>query len=63
MFLSETIRLNPNDSRAYGERGWYYFMLGEYAKALQDYDEAIRLDPEDEVYIQNRDYVISKINY
>ena len=40
----QIIRLNPNFRWAYGNRGEVFNMLGEYDKAIQDFDRANR-DP------------------
>lgn len=36
---------DPQLALAYNDRGSVYDSLGEYQRAIQDYDEAIRLDP------------------
>ena len=43
---TEAIRLDPNFSVAYFNRGQTYFALGQPEKAVQDYAEAIRLNPD-----------------
>ena len=45
--MDETIRLNPQEAKAYHGRGQAYSKLGQYERAIQDLDEAIRLDPQD----------------
>jgi hypothetical protein len=42
----EAIRLNPQNAKAYNNRGVSYHELGEYNWAIYDYEDAIRLDPE-----------------
>ena len=42
----EAIRLNPQNAKAYNNRGVSCHELGDYHWAIRDYDEAIRLDPE-----------------
>ena len=37
--------LTPTMPKAYGNRGVAYYSLGQYQRAIQDYDEAIRLKP------------------
>jgi tetratricopeptide (TPR) repeat protein len=45
--LSAGIRIVPDASATvYAARGFSYCKLGEYEKAIADFDEAIRLDPE-----------------
>jgi tetratricopeptide (TPR) repeat protein len=41
------IRLDPQFSRAYSNRGSAYDEKGEYDKAIADYTQAIRIDPND----------------
>ena len=42
----EAIRLNPQNAKAYNNRGVSYHELGDYNWAIYDYEDAIRLDPE-----------------
>ncbi len=42
---SEAIRLDPERSMAYNNRGWARHQKGDLNGALEDYTEAIRLDP------------------
>ena len=37
---------SPQDVSAYTLRGQSYAGVGEYERAIQDYDEAMRLDPQ-----------------
>jgi tetratricopeptide (TPR) repeat protein len=39
---------------AYRGRGAAYQVLGEYKRSIQDFDEAIRLDPENAMAYYNR---------
>ena len=43
--LDKAIELDPNFSRAYESRGYYYYTQKQYDKALEDYDKEIELDP------------------
>jgi tetratricopeptide (TPR) repeat protein len=43
--FDEAIRLNPDYTKAYHNRGLAYFDLGQLERAIQDYDEAIYLYP------------------
>ena len=43
--MNEAIRLDPQLASAYVTRGSAYAILGQFEKAIQDLDEAIRLDP------------------
>ncbi len=43
-YLNESLRLDPDNPRAYNNRGVAYFSMGAYELAVRDYDKAIRLD-------------------
>lgn len=43
--LDKAIELDPNFSRAYESRGYYYYKQKQYDKALEDYDKEIELAP------------------
>ena len=43
--MTRRIRLNPRYADAYYNRGIAYEKLGQYQRAIQDYDEAIRPNP------------------
>ena len=45
---------SPKDAEAYYYRGLAYHELGQIKRGIQDYDEAIRLNPEDNDYFRNR---------
>ena len=45
--IDKAIELDPNDASAYGGRGNSYLRLGQYQRAIQDYDKAMQLDPDD----------------
>ena len=46
-YLTNSIRLKPDDFEAYNNRGVVYAYLGRYQNAQADYDKAIRLKPDD----------------
>jgi len=43
--LTEVIRANPNDARAFNVRGSAFGRGGRYREALEDFDRAIAIDP------------------
>ena len=45
---NKAIEINPRFSEAYVNRGIVYRALGQYQRAIKDYDEAIRIDPENQ---------------
>ena len=42
---SEAVRIDPNNAKAYYDRGLAYRSNGKRDKAIADFSEAIRLDP------------------
>lgn len=44
-FFSTKLAEAPTDTFALNSRGWAYYLLGEYTKAVQDFDEFLRLTP------------------
>jgi len=52
--FDEAIRLDPNLSGAYNNRGIVYARLGQFQQAIKDFDEAIRLNPRDALAYYNR---------
>ena len=53
-FTEAMMANHPDVASCLTERGRCYSFLGKNEEALQDYDEAIRLDPEDDILYQNR---------
>jgi lipoprotein NlpI len=45
--LDQAIRLDPRGADAFADRGAIYMFKGDHARALQDYDQALRLNPND----------------
>ena len=59
--IDEVIRLDPQEAKAYRNRGISYGRLGQHERAIQDYDEAIRLDPQDAKAYYNRGVAYQKL--
>ena len=57
-----SIRLNPNNARAYNNRGGAKARLDRHEAAISDYDEAIRLSPDYAVAYNNRGSAKAKLN-
>src|SRR5262249_1908171 len=51
---SEAIRLDPESSWAFNDRGLAWYENKEFERAIADYGEAIRLDPQDSDPVENR---------
>lgn len=47
--LDEIIRLNPKEAAAYVKRGYAYYKKGDSLRAIEDYDNALRLCPNYEI--------------
>jgi tetratricopeptide (TPR) repeat protein len=70
-FFTEAIRLDPQFTRAYLNRGFAYDQKGDYDRAIADYTEVIRLNPQSVaaylnrgfVYYEKRDYDGAIANY
>jgi tetratricopeptide (TPR) repeat protein len=62
LYLSKTykIRIDPNHTNAYINRGNTYSKRGEYDRAIADYTQAIRLDPTNADAYYNRGVVYAK---
>jgi tetratricopeptide (TPR) repeat protein len=52
--LTQAIRLDPNSSVAYVERGRAYSDKGDYDRAIADYNQALRINPDLAVAYNNR---------
>ncbi|HZY80002.1 MAG TPA: tetratricopeptide repeat protein, partial [Cyclobacteriaceae bacterium] len=59
--LDEAIEDNPNLPFAYAERAYMNFQKGNYAKALEDYNEAIKREQLPDYYL-NRGLIKEKLN-
>ena len=59
--LEEAIRLNPEDATAYLSRGYAYHKKGEYDKAIEDFDNAVRLCPNYETDFINSHFVHGRV--
>ena len=55
------IQLNPNDAKAYNNRGDSKDELGDHFAAIRDYDTAIRLNPNYEYALSCRRIVQGKL--
>jgi tetratricopeptide (TPR) repeat protein len=52
--FTQATRLDPNNAKAYIERGGAYSAKGDYDRAIADYNQALRLDPNNAVAYSNR---------
>jgi tetratricopeptide (TPR) repeat protein len=60
-YMDLTIELDPDDAKAYSNRGIVKSYLGRNEEALKDYDEAIKLDPNLAQAYYNRGIVKSEL--
>ena len=54
-------QLDPDDAAAYNNRGISYDNLGQYQRAIEDYDKSIQLDPDDADNYINRGSAYSQL--
>ena len=59
--LSDQIRRNPRDAKAYFERGWAESELGDYKSAVEDYKKAIKFLPDYPEAYYNRALALAKL--
>ena len=50
--------LNPKNAKIYSNRANAYSLLGQYDRALQDYDAALKIDPLNARIYANRGFVL-----
>ncbi|TXJ12900.1 tetratricopeptide repeat protein [Brachyspira aalborgi] len=46
-YYTQAINLDNNNFEAYSNRGFAYYHLNEYDKAISDYNEALKIKPDD----------------
>ena len=44
-YYTKAIELDPKYAMAYNNRGWAYYLMGEYTKALKDVTISLNLEP------------------
>ena len=54
---NRALLIDPENDAAYHKRGYAYFKLGDYSRAIEDLTEAIRIDPKERGYWANRGLV------
>ncbi len=54
------LKLNPNHDLAYNNRGASYLDKNDLPNALRDFNEAIRIDPKDALFLANRADVLRR---
>ena len=61
LYLSNAIKIQPNDAEIYYNRGVAYENLGQYQPAIKDYNQAISLKPAYSEAFYNRGTLYSEI--
>jgi Flp pilus assembly protein TadD len=57
--LEQYVRANPQDASARNDLGVFYYQTGKLTEAGAQYEEAVRLDPANDIYAQNlADYYV-----
>jgi Flp pilus assembly protein TadD len=58
---TETLKQNPNDADAYNYRGLAFMQLNKYKEALDDFNKAVSLYPDENDFIKNRDAALARL--
>ena len=58
--FGRSIALNPDNTEALRNRAILYCELGEADKAVKDYDEIIRLEPDDPSVLHDRQLAVEQ---
>jgi tetratricopeptide (TPR) repeat protein len=61
LYLSNAIKIQPNDAEIYYNRGVAYDNLGQYQSAIKDYYQAIQVNPDYAEVFYNRGTIYSEI--
>lgn len=61
LYLTNAVKLQPNDAEIYYNRGVAYENLGQYQPAIKDYNQAISLNPSYSEAFYNRGTIYSEI--
>lgn len=61
--INALIKKNPNLPFAYASRAYYYYQDRQYQLAINDYDSAILLEPENQTHYLNRGMCEEKMNH
>ena len=53
-YCTRAIELDPEYARAYNNRGWAYYLMGDNTRALEDANTALKLEPNYEYALDTR---------
>ncbi|NEP40925.1 MAG: tetratricopeptide repeat protein, partial [Okeania sp. SIO2H7] len=59
--LNTTIKINPDNSFAYSDRGIIFLDIGNYHQAIEDFDQAIKINPSNAIAYYNRGIILSEL--
>ena len=59
--MIKRLLINPNDADAWSNRGYAFDSLGRYTEAVDSYDKALAIDPDNAGAKQNREIALKKI--
>lgn len=60
--ITYCMNLYPNYYGFYNQRGWFYYLMGKYEEALEDYTTAITLEPKDPSLYMHRGRTLLKLD-
>ena len=60
--MKKAVKLGVGEAIVYCARGDSKAELGKHKEALADYDQAIRLEPSDEIYREKRQRIQKKLD-
>ncbi|GHS84893.1 hypothetical protein FACS1894103_6030 [Campylobacterota bacterium] len=61
--FTQAIKSDPNNARAYYERGLLYGDIGDYKKAIEDYTRAININPNYADAYVNRGFLYAEFDH
>ena len=61
-YYHKAFEIDKQCSGSLNNIGLNYLKLGDYAKALEYYEKALEIHPDEKIYLNNKNYVIEELN-
>lgn len=61
-YYLKVLDIDSECSSSWNNIGLNFFKLGDYEKALEYYEKALELEPDEEIYIENKNNVLEQLN-